>query len=319
MNPVLAAIGDIGLVPVIKIDDAAKALPLARSLAAGGLPCAEITFRTEAAANAIAEISRGMPDMLVGAGTVINVELAKRAVDAGARFIVAPGFNPSVVDWCVDRGIPVVPGVNNPSGIEAALERGLETLKFFPAEASGGVAMLDALAGPFANVSFMPTGGIDAKNLGEYAKRKNVLAIGGSWMVRSDLVAAADWDAITTLCREATLAVQGFSFAHVGINAANPEAASEAASLFSLLGLAPKEGSSSIFCGSPIEVLKSPFRGTAGHIGFSCWNVERSLAYLSKLGFASVPETEKREGGRLTVAYLDREIAGFACHLVKAK
>ncbi len=319
MNPVLEAIGKIGLVPVIKIDDAAKALPLARALNAGGLPCAEVTFRTEAAADAIAEIARGTPETLVGAGTVINVELARRAVDSGARFVVAPGFNPSVVDFCVERGIPVVPGVNDPSGIEAALERGLDTVKFFPAEASGGVAMLDALAGPFANVTFMPTGGIGPSNLGEYARRKNVLAIGGSWMVPADLVAASDWDAVTALCRDAVLAVQGFSFAHVGINAADPAAAAEAAGLFALLGLAPKEGASSIFCGTPVEVMKAPFRGAMGHIGISCWNLERSLAYLAKFGFASVPETEKREGGRLTVAYLDREIAGFACHLVRAK
>ena len=174
MNSVLEQLGSIGLVPVIKIEDASKAADLARALIAGGLPCAEVTFRTAAAAEAIRAMTAGFPDMLVGAGTVINVELAKKAKEAGARFIVSPGFNPLVVEWCISNGMPVVPGVNTPSDVEAGLERGLEVLKFFPAEASGGVAMLDALAGPFGQVKFMPTGGIGANNLADYVRRPNV-------------------------------------------------------------------------------------------------------------------------------------------------
>ncbi len=319
MNAVVGKIGEIGIVPVIKIEKAENAIPLVEALVAGGLPCAEFTFRSDAAAEAIARVAKAYPDFPVGAGTVINRELAERAVDSGARFIVAPGFNPPVVDWCLSRGVPVIPGLNNPSLVEQALERGLEILKFFPAEASGGAAMLDALSGPFPKVSFIPTGGIDLANLAEYAKRPNVHAIGGTWMVRPELVESGNWDAVTSLAREASLAVQGFAFAHLGINSDSGSGASETSAFFAGLGLAPKEGTSSIFNDTVIEVMKSPFRGTMGHIAFRCWNVERSLKYLEKLGYRAVPETVKIEKGRVTVAYLDREVGGFAIHLVRAK
>lgn len=319
MNPILETLGSIGLVPVVKIDDAAKAVPLAKALIEGGLPCAEVTFRTAAAAEAISSISKAFPDMLVGAGTVINVELAKKAAAAGAKFIVSPGFNPEVVDWCLANSIHIVPGVNNPSGVEAGLERGLDVLKFFPAEASGGTAMLDALAGPFAQVLFMPTGGIDLKNLSDYARRQNVLAIGGSWMVKADLIDGEQWGEITRICREAVTAIHGFAFAHVGINQKDEKEAENTAALFGLLGFAPKAGTSSIFNDTVIEVMKSPFRGKMGHIGFKCWNIERALAYLSRFGFTGVEETAKREKGKLSVIYLEPEVGGFALHLVRAK
>jgi 2-dehydro-3-deoxyphosphogluconate aldolase/(4S)-4-hydroxy-2-oxoglutarate aldolase len=319
MNAVIGKIGEIGIVPVIKIEKAENAIPLVEALVAGGLPCAEFTFRSDAAAEAIARVAKAYPDFPVGAGTVINRELAERAVDSGARFIVAPGFNPSVVDWCLSRGIPVIPGVNNPSLVEQALERGLEVLKFFPAEASGGVAMLDALSGPFPKVSFVPTGGIDLANLAEYARRPNVHAIGGTWMVRPELVDGGNWGAVTDLAREASLAIQGFAFAHLGINGTSETKADDTSAFFANLGLAPKDGTSSIFNDTVIEVMKTPFRGTMGHIAFRCWNVERSLKYLETLGYRAVPETVKIEKGRVTVAYLDREVAGFAIHLVRAK
>jgi len=319
MNEIITRVGNIGLVPVIKIEDASKAVPLARALIEGGLPCAEVTFRTAAAADAIRAMTQAFPDLLVGAGTVINADLAEKAIQAGARYIVSPGFNPNVVDLCISRNIPVVPGVNTPSDIEAALERGLEVLKFFPAEASGGVAMLDAFAGPFAQAKFIPTGGIDASNLGDYAKRHNVLAIGGSWMVPADLISKEDWKAISVLCEEAVKAVHGFSFAHLGINQADSILASATSEQFGLFGFGSKEGTSSIFCDTIIEVMKMQFRGTSGHIGLKCGNIERALSYLSKFGFKGVEETAKYEKGSLSVIYLDKEIGGFAVHLLRAK
>jgi len=318
MNPILAKLGSIGLVPVVKIDDAAKAEPLAKALIDGLLPCAEVTFRTQAAAESIRAMSRSHPEMLVGAGTVINKELAEQAVEAGAKFIVSPGYSKPVVSWCLERGIPIVPGVNTPSNVEEGIAAGLDVLKFFPAEASGGVAMLDALAGPFANVQFMPTGGIDSANLGEYAKRPNVLAVGGSWMVKADLIESCNWAEITRLSREAATIIHGFSFAHVGINQESEEAAAGTAHLFSLFGFAAKSASSSIFNGTNIEVMKSPYRGAHGHIGLKCWNIERALAYLEQFGFRGVPETATYDKGKLSVMYLDREIAGFAVHLIRA-
>lgn len=319
MNEILEKLGTIGLVPVVKIDDASKACGLAAALIAGGLPCAEVTFRTEAAADAIKNISKAYPQMLVGAGTVINVELAKKAIEAGAKFIVSPGFSPDVVDYCISQNVPIVPGVNNPSGVEAGLAKGLTTLKLFPAEASGGVNMLSSLAGPFPQVKFMPTGGIGMKNLADYAKCSNVHAIGGSWMVKADLIDNENWDEITRLCKEAVVALHGFSFAHVGINSKDDAEAKKTAGLFELFGFAAKEGNSSIFNSTIVEVMKSPFRGTNGHIGLKCWNIERALAYLEQFGFKGVEETAKREKGKLSVIYLDKEIGGFAVHLVKAK
>jgi 2-dehydro-3-deoxyphosphogluconate aldolase/(4S)-4-hydroxy-2-oxoglutarate aldolase len=319
MNPTIENLGSIGIVPVIKIESAEKAVPLVEALAAGGLPCAEFTFRTDAAEDSIRAVAKAYPEFLVGAGTVINRELAERAVDSGARFIVAPGFNPSVVDWCLSKGIPVMPGVNTASDIEAALERDLCILKFFPAEASGGVAMLDALSGPFQQVSFIPTGGIDLTNLAEYAKRANVHAVGGSWMVKTALIESGDWAGISALAREAVTAVQGFAFAHVGINSPDEGAARETSGFFANIGFPQKDGTSSFFNGTIIEVMKSPFRGAMGHVGIRCWNVERSLKFLERFGFKPVPETVKREGGRISVAYLDREVGGFAIHLVRAK
>jgi 2-dehydro-3-deoxyphosphogluconate aldolase/(4S)-4-hydroxy-2-oxoglutarate aldolase len=319
MTELLRKIRNIGIVPVVKLNDAQNAKRLGAALVKGRIPCAEITFRTAAAEESIRILSGESPELLVGAGTVINAELAKKAIEAGARFIVSPGFDPAVVDYCLSRGVPILPGVNNPSNIEDALGKGLDLLKFFPAEASGGVAMLDALAGPFPQVQFMPTGGIGPGNLADYIRRPNVFAVGGSWMVPSGMIESGDWEGVETLCSEASLALQGFAFAHLGINEADPAAAAESASLFAGFGLAPKDGASSVFAGQSIEIMKAPFRGAQGHIGFKTWDIERALAYLEPLGFRPVEETRKTANGATKAIYLDREIAGFAVHLVREK
>ena len=179
---VLKELSLIGIVPVIKIDNAADALPLAKALCEGGLPCAEITFRTAAAKDAIAAITKEYPDMIVGAGTVLTKEQVDDAIEAGSKFIVSPGFNPEIVKYCQEKGCPIIPGINNPTGIEQALSLGLTTVKFFPAEPSGGVKMIKAMAAPYGNVTFMPTGGVDAKNLKDYLGFSKIIACGGSWM-----------------------------------------------------------------------------------------------------------------------------------------
>jgi 2-dehydro-3-deoxyphosphogluconate aldolase / (4S)-4-hydroxy-2-oxoglutarate aldolase len=193
----------IRVVPVVKINDPKDAVPLGKALIAGGLPCAEITFRTAAAEEAIASLSRELPELIVGAGTVLTPEQADAALKAGASFIVSPGFNPRVVDHCISIGVPIFPGINNPTGIEMALERDLPAVKFFPAEASGGLKMLKAMAAPYGDILFMPTGGINAKNIASYLEFSRVLACGGSWMVGADMIAAGDFDSITALTREA--------------------------------------------------------------------------------------------------------------------
>lgn len=196
-------LSELKIVPVIVINDASKAVPLARALCEGGLPCAEVTFRTESAAGAIRAISQAFPDMLVGAGTVLSPAQVDEAAAAGAKFIVSPGLNPETVRHCQARELPILPGVCTPTEIEAGLSLGLDTLKFFPAESVGGVGLLKALCAPYGKVRFVPTGGVSPANLKEYLAIKNVLACGGSWMVKDDLIASGDFEKITALTREA--------------------------------------------------------------------------------------------------------------------
>ncbi len=211
---VLQTLGKQLLVPVIKLESADSATPLAETLLANGLPVAEVTFRTAAAGQSIRNISRDVPDVLLGAGTVLTVDQVKEAVDAGAAFIVTPGFNPAVVEYCVEQQIPITPGINNPTGVEAALARGLSVVKFFPAEASGGVKMLKAMSAPYGDVRYVPTGGIGAANLGDYLALPAVLAVGGSWMVPSDKISAGDFEAVARLVREAVKLAQSLRPAH---------------------------------------------------------------------------------------------------------
>lgn len=203
MNAVLEQIQKIGIVPVVVLDDAKDAKPLAQALCDGGLPCAEVTFRTAAAEESIRIMSEEFPEMLVGAGTVLTTEQVDRAVAAGAKFIVSPGLNPKIVKYCVEKGILITPGCANASDIEQALEQGLEVVKFFPAEQAGGLDMIKALAAPYVDVKFMPTGGINASNVKAYLAFNKILACGGSWMVKGDLVKAGDFAKITELAKEA--------------------------------------------------------------------------------------------------------------------
>ena len=190
-------IGEVGIIPVIKLNRVEDALPLAHALLAGGIPVAEVTFRTAAAEEGIAIIRREVPQMLVGAGTVLTTEQATAAIDAGAQFVVSPGSNGKIIDRVLAAGVAMIPGVATPTEIEAAMERGLSVVKFFPAEALGGVAMLKALAGPYPQMKFVPTGDISASTMKDYLQQKNVLAVGGSWMIQPDL------EAVQGLCQEA--------------------------------------------------------------------------------------------------------------------
>lgn len=203
MHEILEKIHEIGIVPVVVLEDAKDAAPLAEALCAGGLPCAEVTFRTEAAEEAIRVMTREFPKMLVGAGTVLTTKQADRAAAAGAKFMVSPGLNPRIVKYCVKKGILITPGCANPSDIEQALENGLDVVKFFPAEPAGGLKMIKALAAPYVGVRFMPTGGINADNVRDYLAYDRVLACGGSWMVKDSLIKAGDFDKITALAKEA--------------------------------------------------------------------------------------------------------------------
>ncbi len=196
-------IEELGIVPVVVLQDAANAKPLAQALCDGGLPCAEVTFRTAAAAESIRIMSEAFPDMLVGAGTVLTISQVDDAAAAGAQFIVSPGFDPEIVDYCLEKQIPVFPGCITPSEIAQAVKRGLKVVKFFPAEQFGGAASIKALAAPYTGLKFMPTGGISTENIKDYFNCKSVIACGGSWMVKGDLIAAGEFEKIKQLTQEA--------------------------------------------------------------------------------------------------------------------
>ena len=309
----------IGIIPVIAIDDAEKAVPLAQALVKGGLPAAEVTFRTAAAEDAIRRIVAEVPDMLVGAGTVLTKEQADRAIAAGAQFIVSPGFNPEITRYVLDQGVAMMPGTATPGEMEQAMSMGLDVVKFFPAEQNGGVAKLKSLAGPYTSLRWMPTGGVNTKNLMDYLSFDRIIACGGTWMVKKDLIEGEKWDEITRICKEAVKTMLGFSLAHVGINCENEAQAEQTAkTLCALFDLEYKPGNSSIFAGSAVECNKAPGRGANGHIAIGTNNVDRAVYHLGLRGVAFDESSRKTDAkGNTKAIYLKDELAGFAIHLVK--
>ena len=278
MNKVLEEISKIGIVPVIALDDVKDAEPLAKALIEGGLPCAEVTFRTKAAEESIKIMSSKFPELLVGAGTVLTIEQADKAVAAGAKFIVSPGFNPKVVKHCIEKDIPVTPGCSSPSDVEQAIELGLEVVKFFPAEAAGGLNMIKSMAAPYVNMKFMPTGGINEKNVTSYLDFDKVIACGGSWMVNKDMVKAGDFESIKKLTKKAVEVMLGFEVKHVGINGKDGNEAEELGTVFEkMFGFEKKVGNSSIFAGTGIEIMKSSYLGTNGHIAIQTNYIQRAM------------------------------------------
>ena len=208
MNDTLKQIGSIGIVPVVVLNKVSDAEPLAESLIKGGLACAEVTFRTDAAEESIRSISKKFPEMFVGAGTVLTTEQVDRAIGAGAKFIVSPGLNPKVVEYCLKKGYPITPGIMTPTELEVALGFGLDVVKFFPAENAGGLKMIKAMSAPYTMMKFMPTGGINATNVRDYLACDKILACGGSWMVKGDLIVAGNFAEVERLTKEAAAIVK---------------------------------------------------------------------------------------------------------------
>lgn len=208
MKEVLQKIGQTGIIPVVVLNKVSDAVLLAQSLINGGLPCAEVTFRTDAAQESISAISKAFPQMFVGAGTVLTTEQVDRAVDSGAKFIVSPGFNPKVVEYCIKKGYPITPGIMTPTELEMALDFGLDVVKFFPAENAGGLKMIKAMAAPYTKMKFMPTGGINTSNVRDYLSYEKILACGGSWMVKGELINSGNFAEIEKLTKEAAQIVK---------------------------------------------------------------------------------------------------------------
>ena len=315
---VLKRMACAGIVPVVVLEDAKDAVPTARAMVAGGIDVMEITFRTAAAADSIRAVAAEVPEMLVGAGTVVNLEQCKLAVECGAKFIVSPGYDEEVVSWCCDNGIAVCPGCVTPTEIMMALKHGLKVLKFFPANVYGGLGAIKALAGPFGGVKFIPTGGVNLQNVGEFIADSHIHAVGGSWVCPKADIAAGKFEKITELCKQARSGALGFEVAHIGVNCEDAAAASAVCEkLNEAFDLPVKDGNSSMFASSGIEVMKSMFKGKNGHIAIHTNSVELAVAELAKKGFAYDESSAKYKNGRITVAYLKDEFGGFAVHLLQ--
>ena len=315
---VLKRIGDCGIVPVVVIDKAEDAPQTAKALLSGGVDVMEITLRTKAGMESIRQVARQNPEVCVGAGTVLTLDQCKQAVEAGARFIVSPGFDRTLVEWCIANNVAVTPGCVTPTEITEALSLGLKVLKFFPANVYGGLSAMKALAGPFGDVKFIPTGGISDKNLPEYAGVPFIHAVGGSWLCAKEDIAAGNWDKISALSAQAAGAALGFELAHIGINCQDADASLAVCRLFDkAFGTGIKQGETSNFASAGIEVMKSKYLGDNGHIAMRTAKVDRAIAALEKRGFEVDMSTAKFKGEAMIAVYLKQSFGGFAVHLLQ--
>ena len=319
MNSVLQRVYEIGIIPVIAFNSVDEALPLCKALSEGGLPAAEVTFRTACAEECIRKIHEEMPEMLLGAGTVLTCEQADRAMAAGASFIVAPGFDPEVCKHVIDKGGIMMPGTCSAGEMQQAMNMGCEALKFFPAEANGGVGMLKNIGAALKGARWMCTGGVNAKNVNDYLGYDQIFAVGGTWMCKSDVIKAGDWAKITAQSKEAVDTMLGLKLLHVGINTDNAGEAEQLALLLcKLFNLAPRHGQKSEFAGNYFECMKSPFLGKKGHIAMRTPDLKAAMEELEENGFSFRMETAAYfEDGRIKNVYLDGEYGGFAIHIMQ--
>ncbi len=319
MNPVLQRVYEIGIIPVIAFNDVDEAIPLCKALMDGGLPAAEVTFRTACAEECIHKIHEELPDMLLGAGTVLTNDQADRAMAAGASFVVAPGYDPNVTQHVIDKGGLMMPGTCSAGEMQQAMNQGCEAIKFFPAEANGGVDMLKNIGAALKTAKWMCTGGVNAKNVNTYLANPQIIAVGGTWMCKSDKIKAGAWEDITAACKEAVDVMLGLELGHIGINCADDAEAMKTAELLGgLLSKAVAPGNSSIFVGNKeFEIMKKPGRGTHGHIAIKCNSVDRAVYHLGQRGVKFDMDSMVNKNGKNIAIYLADEVAGFAIHLVQ--
>lgn len=308
-----------GIVPVINIENPENAVPLAEALCAGGIPLIEVTLRNDSSLESIERIHRAVPGMALIAGTIQSAGAVKEALAAGAAAMVAPSYQKKTVEYCLEEGVPIIPCCVTPTEIQSALDVGLKTLKFFPAQRFGGVAAIKDLSGPFRDVKFIPTGGIGMKDLPEYLSCDAVAAVGGGFVAKAELIAGRRWDAITENCRQCLELSLGFELAHVGLNTVSrAEALAAAKALDERFPLGVREGGGSSFLGGAVELMHAPGRGTHGHLGFRTNSVERARAWFESRG-VEIQEDSVRYNARgaMKSFYLKDEVGGFALHVVK--
>lgn len=301
-----------GIVPVIKVDDVSDAKPLAQALCEGGLPVAEVTFRTDCAKEVIKIMSDSFPQMLVGAGTVLTTQQVDDALEAGAQFIVSPGLNEKVVRYCQEKGVPILPGCATPSEMEKAIELGLETVKFFPAEANGGLNSIKAMSAPYSGLKFMPTGGINLNNMNDYLAFDKIIACGGTWMVNDDLIKNKKWDDITLLTKQTVQAMLDIQLHHVGMGVSDDKG-EQLAELMNRPTITNLPNSRFV---SGIEFMYDINAGTLHHLCLSTKNIERAMFVLENLGYSFDCDTIRLNSkGKIEFIYFDQLISGCKCHL----
>lgn len=314
---VMKRLHGIGIIPAIVLDRVEDAAPLADALCKGGLPAAEVTFRTPAAHDAMIAMKKQRPELIVGAGTVLTKEQVDSAVDAGAEFIVSPGLNPEIVKYCQEKGVAVCPGISTASELEQALALGLHTVKFFPAEAMGGIKTIKALCGPYKNMTFLPTGGVNSNNMLDYLSFNKIFAVGGTWMVSADLIKNGKFDQVEKISKDAVLKMLGMHVKHIGINCTEADGKETADKFASLLQGSVRETSKGYFGSELVEVMVKEHFGTKGHIAIGVNSVERALAYYRAVGVAFDEESiTYDDAGDAKFAYFKEEIGGFKIHLV---
>ena len=312
-------IHDIGIVPVIALEKVEDAAPLGRALCNGGLPVAEVTYRTSCAHDVMIEMKKACPEMLIGAGTVISKEQVDSALEAGAEFIVAPGLNPEIVRYCQEKGVPIVPGTANASDIEAAISLGLEIVKFFPSENLGGIKMIKALSAPYRQMKFLPTGGVKETNINDYLNESCVLACGGTWMIDKKALENKDYDKIEELTRGAVNKMLGLYIKHIGVNEEDGNGKDVAQNFAKFFGGKIRETSKGYFGSEFVEIMNQDRAiGRHGHIGVGTNNVDRARRYFEAMGYEFDESTATYDdSGNCKLVYFKDEIAGFAIHLVK--
>ncbi len=326
MKAIEERLEELKVLPVVKLDRAEDGVPLAKALIEGGIPAAEITFRTACAKDAIEAVSKKFPDMFVGAGTVLNTEQADAAIRAGAKFIVSPGLDVSVVRFCQEKGVPVFPGCVTATEVQQAISLGLKTLKFFPSEQAGGLKAIKALSAPFPQIRWMPTGGVGLDNIKEYLAFPKIIACGGSYLAKNTDIDAGNWEGITALCRRTVALIRGeaerdlgFEVLHVGFNLENEAEAEKCAeTLKNLFGFGKRETPISVFSTDRIEIMKKRGAGTLGHIAVGANDAAAAKKYLEGKGIEFDETTASYlPDGRLKLIYMKGEIAGFAFHLLQ--
>lgn len=320
MGSIIDKISKIGFVPLVTLDNADDSVPLAKALLKGGIPVAEVTFRTDSALESIKRIAQEVPEVILGAGTVTTIDQVKQAMSVGCQFIVMPGIVPEVVEYCVNNYIEIIPAGVTPRDILTITSYGLDTVKFFPAETFGGIGALKAFSGPFANIKFMPTGGVNEKNYVDYLKLPNVSAVGGSFLIPDKLIKEKKWDAISELCNKLLVKSLDFHIYHVGINTKDEDDSKNITDqLAGIFNVGVNEAPGAYFAGNLFEIIKGTYLGTHGHIGIGTPSVERAIYYLEAKGIKFNQDTfGYDEKGNIIACYFQDEIAGFAFHLRRA-